>query len=255
MKLVVLPECWNSPYDTSSFPVYAEAVPAVGTKGSTVDGTASPSTKMMCDEAKKHGVYLVGGSVPEREGELVYNTCVVVNPDGDIIGKHRKVHLFDIDVPGKITFKESDTLTAGKDVTVFDTPFGRVGVGICYDIRFPELTMLMRAEGCDMVVVRISTCARTRVQYKETVLWWRCCHVCTVCVCMMQTIGTVLVRMCGTKDESYRTCVYRRDWHRPLCIRRSSTIASPQQHRHGRPSLSLNALVECCFIMHVPSFF
>ena len=163
VKLVVLPECWNSPYDTSSFPVYAEAVPAVGTKGSAVDGTASPSTKMMCDEAKKHGVYLVGGSVPEREGELVYNTCVVVNPDGDIIGKHRKVHLFDIDVPGKITFKESDTLTAGKDVTVFDTPFGRVGVGICYDIRFPELTMLMRAEGCDMVVVRISTCARTRV--------------------------------------------------------------------------------------------
>ena len=53
---------------------------------------------MMCDEARKHGVYLVGGSVPEREGDSVYNTCVVVNPDGDIIGKHRKVHLFDIDV-------------------------------------------------------------------------------------------------------------------------------------------------------------
>lgn len=60
--------------------------------------------------------------------------------DGEILAKHRKVHLFDIDVPGRITFKESDTLSPGQTVTVVDTPYGRIGIGICYDIRFPEVS-------------------------------------------------------------------------------------------------------------------
>jgi len=77
---------------------------------------------------------------------------VVVNPDGEVVAKHRKVHLFDIDVPGKITFRESDTLTAGSSTTSFDTPFGKIGVAICYDIRFPEFGMLHRKEGCVMIV-------------------------------------------------------------------------------------------------------
>lgn len=66
----------------------------------------SPSTAMLCRAAAENGVYLVGGSVPEagKDGG-VYNTCVVVGPSGNILAKHRKVHLFDIDVPGGITFK------------------------------------------------------------------------------------------------------------------------------------------------------
>lgn len=64
--------------------------------------------------------------------------CLVA--DGEILAKHRKVHLFDIDVPGRITFKESDTLSPGQTVTVVDTPYGRIGIGICYDIRFPEVS-------------------------------------------------------------------------------------------------------------------
>jgi len=155
VDMISLPECWNSPYATSAFPVYAELVPKVGdTKVSAKD---SPSSAMMMRIAKKHGVYLIGGSVPEREvnsdgTEKIYNTCIVVNPDGEVVAKHRKVHLFDIDVPGKITFRESDTLTAGSSTTSFDTPFGKIGVAICYDIRFPEFGMLHRKEGCVMIV-------------------------------------------------------------------------------------------------------
>merc|ERR1719272_1401134 len=112
---------------------------------------------MLVATAKDAGIYLIGGSIPEKEVQAdgstnVYNTSIVVDPSGAIVGKHRKVHLFDIDVPGKICFKESDTLTAGDSTTVFDTPFGKVGVAICYDIRFPELAMLMRNEGCDILV-------------------------------------------------------------------------------------------------------
>lgn len=93
------------------------------------------------------------GSIPERDEEgKIYNTCVVYGPDGSILAKHRKMHLFDIDIPGRITFKESDTLTAGKSLNYFDTPWGRIGLGICYDVRFPVLSMLLRDAGANLLV-------------------------------------------------------------------------------------------------------
>ena len=92
------------------------------------------------------------GSIPERDGSNVYNTCIIVSPKGEIVAKHRKVHLFDIDVPGKITFKESDTLTGGSSMTTFNTEFGTIGVGICYDLRFPEQAAIMRQRGCNLMV-------------------------------------------------------------------------------------------------------
>ena len=148
--LVVLPECWNSPYSTASFPVYAEPVPNMG---GLPDVQSSPSSQMLVDIAKELKVWIVGGSYPERDvsGRL-FNTCLVINPEGAIVGKHRKVHLFDIDVPGKITFKASDSLSAGDSVTVVETPWGNLGVGICYDIRFPELALIMRQRGCKMLI-------------------------------------------------------------------------------------------------------
>jgi len=146
-KLLVLPEVWNSPYATSAFTEYAEELPSVE-KGEDMRG--SESAKMLSEAAKEFEVFIVGGSVPEREGEDIYNTCMVFDPAGVLVAKHRKVHLFDIDVPGGITFKESDTLTAGGDLlTTFETGdrlFGTVGVGICYDIRFPEMALLLTKE-------------------------------------------------------------------------------------------------------------
>lgn len=63
-----------------------------------------------------------------------------------------QVHLFDIDIPGKITFRESDTLSPGEVFTVVDTPAGRLGIGICYDLRFPELAMVYRQRGVQLVI-------------------------------------------------------------------------------------------------------
>lgn len=154
VDVVVLPEIWNSPYATTSFPINAEILPSVGHLPNIID---SPSASMLCEQAKKFGVYIVGGSIPEKESvaitgiENIYNTCLVINPNGEIVGKHRKMHLFDINVPGKIAFKESDSLTAGDEACIVDTPWGFMGVGICYDIRFPELAMIMRTRGCRML--------------------------------------------------------------------------------------------------------
>lgn len=135
-KLVVLPECFNSPYAVSAFPKYAEKIP---------DGE---TTSALSDLAKKHNLFLVGGSYPESDAGKVYNTSVAFSPSGDIISKHRKLHLFDIDVPGKITFKESETLTGGDKITLFDMEgYGKIGLGICYDIRFPEVAATAARKG------------------------------------------------------------------------------------------------------------
>ncbi|XP_068599804.1 omega-amidase NIT2 [Brachionichthys hirsutus] len=138
-EVVLLPECFNSPYGTSFFREYAESIPG-------------ESTQLLAEAAKENRVYLVGGSVPEEDGGKLYNTCTVFGPDGQLLLKHRKIHLFDIDVPGKIRFQESEVLSAGNSLSVFETPFCKVGVGICYDMRFAELAQLYSKKGCQLLV-------------------------------------------------------------------------------------------------------
>lgn len=163
--LIVLPEMWNCPYSNDSFGPYSEPVPEVGTRAEDIDEKTSPSVAMMAREAAELGVVLVGGSVPEASvvavgggggGEtttrLLYNTCCVFERDGSLAARHRKAHLFDIDIPGKMTFRESDTLTKGESATCVDTTAGRLGVGICYDLRFPELALLYARRGCSLLV-------------------------------------------------------------------------------------------------------
>lgn len=89
----------------------------------------------MQDLAIKNEI-LITGSIPERHGEKLYNTALAIDKKGVIIGKHRKLHLFDIDIPGKMTYKESNLFARGDKITVFDSEFGKIGLGICYDIRF-----------------------------------------------------------------------------------------------------------------------
>ena len=138
--IVVLPEMFPCLYETSSFMENAEP------HGGEIWNALSAA-------ARENGVYLVGGSMPERDGEQLYNTCFVFAPDGNQIARHRKTHLFDVDVKGGQYFKESDTFSAGKDVTVFDTEFGRMGLCICFDMRFPELARLYAMEGAKLIFV------------------------------------------------------------------------------------------------------
>lgn len=139
-EIVCLPEMFTTPYDNDYFKRFAE----------TDDGeTAS----MLRDAALKNRITLVGGSFPELDGPRLYNTSLIIGPDGEVLGKHRKMHLFDIAIEGKFSFKESDTLSAGNGITVVDTPVGRIGVAICFDIRFPELFRLMVLQGARIILV------------------------------------------------------------------------------------------------------
>ena len=111
------------------------------------------------------------GSLPERDGDKLYNTCPVFNRSGHLVAKHRKIHLFDVDVPGKITFQESETLSPGNSLTTVDTgnnnkrcvlyisyihahtDWCKVGIGICYDVSFPELAQLYAKKGKSHFVI------------------------------------------------------------------------------------------------------
>ena len=139
-NLALLPEMFNCPYENACFPVYGE--PAGGETWQFLSGMA-----------RELGIYLAGGSVPEIEGEAIYNTCYLFSPQGEELARHRKVHLFDIDVPGGQRFMESDTLTAGSQITVVDTALGKLGLAICFDIRFAEFFRVMGDLGAQLILV------------------------------------------------------------------------------------------------------
>lgn len=140
-RLVALPEMFNCPYKTDLFPLYAESYPN------------GQSFEMLREAAKKAKVTLVGGSLSERDGDKIYNSSFIFAPDGSLLGRHRKVHLFDVDLEGKVKVKESETLSYGEDITVVNTPFGALGVAICYDLRFPEIFRKMVLKGAKIILV------------------------------------------------------------------------------------------------------
>lgn len=139
-KLILLPEMFNTPYENTKFPIYAEEYPG-------------ETSRWMEELSKELGIYLAGGSIPERDGDKLYNTAYVYSDQGYLIAKHRKSHLFDIDVKGGITFRESDTLTPGDSSTIFSIEDMRVGLIICYDIRFPEFSRKLALEGAEAILV------------------------------------------------------------------------------------------------------
>jgi len=138
--MLVLPEMFCCPYTSRSFVQNKEE------RGGEI-------WSALQQIARENRCYLIGGSMPEAEGDRIYNTSFIFDRSGAQIARHRKVHLFDIDVPGGQRFFESDTFTAGDSLTLIDTEYGRLGVMICFDIRFQEMTRLMALKGARAVIV------------------------------------------------------------------------------------------------------
>ncbi len=162
--IAILPEMFNCPYENEKFLEYSEKE------------DDSYSLNSISTIANDLNIYVLAGSIPEKvirennsfndkfrksnknisdknqNKEFIYNTSFLFDENGEIIAKHRKMHLFDIDIKDRIYFKESDTLSSGNDITVVDTKFGKIGIGICYDIRFPELSRLMALEGAEILI-------------------------------------------------------------------------------------------------------
>ncbi|XP_022163534.1 omega-amidase NIT2-like [Myzus persicae] len=138
--LAVLPECFTTPYDNALFRKYAEIIPG------------GETCKALSQAAKSNQMYVVGGSIPELCDNKVYNTCTVWDPNGNLIAKHRKVHLFDVNIPGSTCFKESNAMSAGNTLNTFQMGKFKVGLGICHDMRFSEMAALYQKQGCDLLI-------------------------------------------------------------------------------------------------------
>jgi len=156
-RLVVLPEC------------FAFLGKSEGDKlaiAETLDvNRPGPILDTLIGLATRYHVWLIGGGLPERvpgDARRTYNTAVVVAPDGRIAASYRKIHLFDVDIPGGAVLRESDATCAGTDRVVVDIDGAKVGLSICYDIRFPELYReLVKDKGADVVVVPAAFTAHT----------------------------------------------------------------------------------------------
>lgn len=138
-QVVCLPEMFNCPYSKQYFKKYASL-------------PHEPTVEAMSHWARECGIVLIGGSIPENDGGRIYNTSFVFDKTGAMLAKHRKVHLFDVDVPG-MRFHESGTFAPGNEITVFDTEFCRMGVAVCFDVRFPELFRAMAVRGAELIIL------------------------------------------------------------------------------------------------------
>lgn len=113
----------------------------------TARSRAGPAQQALSALSRELGIWIVGGTIPEREGKKLYNTCYVYDDQGRQAARHRKIHLFDVNVEGGQYFMESDTFAPGNDITLLDTPWGRLGLCVCFDLRFEELCRVMTLRG------------------------------------------------------------------------------------------------------------
>lgn len=141
-ELVVLPEIWTGA-GLSTDDVYLDLA-------ETIPG---PTTDLLAEKAQKYGMYIVG-SMYERQGNQHYNSSPLITPEGEIMGKYWKTHLFDApnrpDIKGGI--RESDHVEAGTELPVFQTDPAKVGVSVCSDLRFPEVYRELALKGAEVIV-------------------------------------------------------------------------------------------------------
>ena len=145
-KLVVLPENFSFLGATD-----ADRVAAIERFG---DG---PAQQFLAETAEQLGLWIVGGTIPIRDAgaDRASSRSLLVGPDGRVAAHYDKIHLFDVDIPGRTAerYMESATTLAGARVVAAQTPLARIGMTVCYDIRFPALFHRLSVLGTDIVVV------------------------------------------------------------------------------------------------------
>lgn len=129
--------------------------------------------KFLAESAKKHDVWLVGGTVPliSDDNNKIRASCLVYNNQGIRVARYDKVHLFDVSVPEtNEEYRESDYIEKGNKSLVIDTPFGKLGLAICYDLRFPEFFRKLLDQGMEIMVIPSAFTAETGRAHWEVLL-------------------------------------------------------------------------------------
>lgn len=141
-------------------------------KKASAESIPGPTSEFFAGLAVKHKLWLHCGSYAEKiEGEEhVYNLSIVINPKGEIVGRYRKIHLYDVDIANGPSVKESAVVKPGKEISVFDSDYGRMGLTICYDMRFPELYRILALRGAKLIFVPANYTLFTGKDHWEVVL-------------------------------------------------------------------------------------
>ncbi|MBF0462758.1 MAG: carbon-nitrogen hydrolase family protein [Magnetococcales bacterium] len=136
------------------------------------DPETGPSLAFLRTFARQHRVWIVGGSVALRTAhpDRITNTCFVVDGAGQVRGRYDKIHLFDVDLGGETPYRESDRVAAGEQAVVVETPFGGLGLTICYDLRFPELFRALTVGGATVLTVPAAFTQTTGQDHWEVLL-------------------------------------------------------------------------------------
>ncbi|HUC18423.1 MAG TPA: carbon-nitrogen hydrolase family protein [Acetobacteraceae bacterium] len=161
-----LPEIWTClGGDRATKFAQAEPLPAAG---SNAPGGAA--YEFLRAVAREKRIHVHGGSIGEKEGDRLFNTTVVFSPDGVEIARYRKVHLFDIVTPDGTGYRESATFGAGGQVVTCEANGVKVGLAICYDLRFPELFLALRRAGAELIFVPAAFTRETGKDHWEVLL-------------------------------------------------------------------------------------
>lgn len=127
----------------------------------------------LSEQAAKHGIWLVGGTIPiqSRDARKVCATCLLFNDAGEEVARYDKIHLFDVTLAESgESYTESETIASGDEVVVTETPFGRLGLAVCYDLRFPEIFRAMSDSGVDIIALPSSFTSLTGKAHWETLI-------------------------------------------------------------------------------------
>ena len=147
--LVALPEMWTClGGDAATKQAQSEALPPPGS-----NQPGGPAYEWLRATARSRGIHLHGGSLAEQAEGRLFNTSVVFDPEGAEVARYRKIHLFDITTPDGTGYRESSTYGGGGDVVTFDAGGVRVGLAVCYDVRFPELFLALRRAGSELILL------------------------------------------------------------------------------------------------------
>jgi len=158
VSLIMLPEYFNFLGPESQMAENAEHI------------DSSPSLDMIRQKAITHQIHIHIGSFLESDGNDIYNTGIVFNPAGEIIAKYRKIHLFDVEIPGGKRYFESETITPGDSVTTFTIEDLTFGMSTCYDLRFPEMFRRLSEMGADIFLLPAAFTMQTGRDHWELLL-------------------------------------------------------------------------------------
>lgn len=136
------------------------------------DGSG-PIQNFLSTTAKKYGIWLIGGTIPiagDAENK-VRAACTIYDDNGVRVARYDKLHLFDVNVPGTDeVYRESDSIERGEQMLVLDSPFGKLGIAVCYDLRFPEFFRTMVNQGMEILVIPSAFTAKTGAAHWEVLL-------------------------------------------------------------------------------------